>query len=295
MAFKLSDEKIKLYNDRQKLINKDLFPSDLTIISNTCIGGRLYHDYGKKFLSPTIDFYMEPESFTRFCLNLKYYMNCEIKPLPDLKYDYLNNFYACDIGGLIALFGHTNDSYEKIITKWNERKKRINYDNIVVICTDRNVLVEPFTRCSEDVVKEFGKIPYKKIFFSTVDYKYDYVSYLPSFKNENGVPEATRASLTKKGKYILEEDGFDLDEFLCSSSLLLSNINKLHTTILGIERIKRNLNIDNVDVVEYLKNKILDKKCIITKRGKNYYCEIDNIIITVNSYNYSIITAHKRH
>ena len=82
------------------------------------------------------------------------------------------------------------------------------------------------------------------------------------------------------------------DEFLCNNSLL-SNINKLHTTILGIERIKRNLNIDNVDVVEYLKNKILDKKCIITKRGKNYYCEIDNIIITVNSYNYSIITAHK--
>lgn len=93
----------------------------------------------------------------------------------------------------------------------------------------------------------------------------------------------------------LSEDGFDLDEFLCSSSLLLSNINELHTTILGIERIKRNLSIDNTDVVEYLKNKILDKKCIITKRGKNYYCEIDNIIITVNSYNYSIITAHKRH
>lgn len=69
------------------------------------------------------------------------------------------------------------------------------------------------------------------------------------------------------------------------------DISKLHTTKLGVERIKRNLKI-NEDVVNYIKNKILDKNCIITKKGKNYYCEIDNIIITVNSYNYCIITAH---
>lgn len=289
--FKLSDEKIKLYNDRQKLINKELFPNDLTIISNTCIGGRLYHDYGRKFLSPTIDFYMDPNSFVKFCLNLKYYMNCDIRPLPDYRIEYLNGFLACDIGGLIALFGHTNDSYEKIITKWNERKKRINYDNIVVICTDRNVLSKPFTRCSDKTVKEFGKISYKKVLFSIVDYKYDYIAYLPSFKDEEGVPEATRPSLSKRGRYIVEEDGFDLDRFLCNDNLLLHNIDKLHTTKLGVEKIKRNLNI-NSDVVNYLKNKILDKNCVITKKGKNYYCMIDNIIITVNSYNYCIITAH---
>ena len=75
---------------------------------------------------------------------------------------------------------------------------------------------------------------------------------------------------------------------------ILQNINKIHTTTLGIERIKRNLGLNNIDVVEFLKKKILDKKCIICKKGKNYYCEIDNIIITVNSYNYCIITAHKK-
>ncbi|WP_288834306.1 DUF3781 domain-containing protein, partial [uncultured Catenibacterium sp.] len=26
--------------------------------------------------------------------------------------------------------------------------------------------------------------------------------------------------------------------------------------------------------------------------GKNWYCEIENIIITINSYSYTIITAH---
>lgn len=72
--------------------------------------------------------------------------------------------------------------------------------------------------------------------------------------------------------------------------ILLSNIDKIHTTKLGIERIKKNLKIDT-DVVEYCKEKILDKKCNIYKEGKNFYCEIDNIKITVNSYSYTIITA----
>lgn len=49
------------------------------------------------------------------------------------------------------------------------------------------------------------------------------------------------------------------------------------------------------DVVEYCENKILDKNCTIYKKGKNFYCEIDNIKITINSYNYTIITAHIIH
>ena len=74
---------------------------------------------------------------------------------------------------------------------------------------------------------------------------------------------------------------------------LLSNIDKIHTTKMGIDRIKKNLKID-CDVVSYCKNKILDKRCNIYKKGKNYYCEIDDIIITVNSYSYTIITCHKK-
>jgi hypothetical protein len=75
--------------------------------------------------------------------------------------------------------------------------------------------------------------------------------------------------------------------------MLLSNIDKLHTTELGVQRIKKNLNIDVSDVVGYCKGIITDKECIISKKGKNWYCEKDGIIITVNSYSYTIITAHK--
>ena len=73
---------------------------------------------------------------------------------------------------------------------------------------------------------------------------------------------------------------------------LLQNIDKIHTTDLGLIRIKKNLNLDNIDVVKYCINKILDKNCNICKQGKNWYCKVDNIIITINSFSYTIITAH---
>ena len=73
---------------------------------------------------------------------------------------------------------------------------------------------------------------------------------------------------------------------------LLLNISKVHTTNLGVQRIRRNLKLDNDEVVSYCISKILDKVCYIHKNGKNWYCEIDNIRITINAYSYTIITAH---
>ena len=72
---------------------------------------------------------------------------------------------------------------------------------------------------------------------------------------------------------------------------LLINIYKIHTTHLGISRIKRNLGIKE-DVVEFCKNKVLDKKSLIYRKGKNWYIENDAIKITINATSYTIITAH---
>ena len=74
--------------------------------------------------------------------------------------------------------------------------------------------------------------------------------------------------------------------------ILLSNVDKFHTTKMGIDRIRKNLKLDTNNVVEYCKNKVLDKNSNIYKQGKNWYCEIDNIKITINSYSYTIITVH---
>lgn len=77
-----------------------------------------------------------------------------------------------------------------------------------------------------------------------------------------------------------------------NKDILLSSIDKIHTTEMGADRIKKNLKLNTNDVVKFCKNKILDKNCNIYKQDKNWYCEIDNIKITINSYSYTIITAH---
>lgn len=81
---------------------------------------------------------------------------------------------------------------------------------------------------------------------------------------------------------------------------LINNIDKVHTTVLGKERIKKNLQLDwtenNADNIEsFCKEIITSLNTNIYKKGKNYYCVNNyyNVIITINSYSYTIITAHK--
>ena len=73
---------------------------------------------------------------------------------------------------------------------------------------------------------------------------------------------------------------------------LLDNLEKLHTTELGVERITRNLNLETPNVVEWCRQKIMSADDIIRK-GKNWYVRSDNCVITVNAHSYTIITAHK--
>ena len=74
---------------------------------------------------------------------------------------------------------------------------------------------------------------------------------------------------------------------------LIQNLDKLHTTELGVGRIKKNLSLDMDDIVTWCSGKILSSNAIIVRRGKNWYINIDDCEITVNANSYTIITAHK--
>ncbi len=76
---------------------------------------------------------------------------------------------------------------------------------------------------------------------------------------------------------------------------LLINLEKLHTTKLGIIRIKKNLSLNDCDdVIEWCKKQISQKKTNTFRRGKNLYISFDYFIITVNASSFTIITAHKK-
>ncbi|MCL2401568.1 MAG: DUF3781 domain-containing protein, partial [Oscillospiraceae bacterium] len=63
---------------------------------------------------------------------------------------------------------------------------------------------------------------------------------------------------------------------------LLINLDNLHTTELGVMRIRRNLSLADIDVVEWCKDKIRNSNDI-ARQGKNWYAHTGDAIITVNT------------
>lgn len=75
---------------------------------------------------------------------------------------------------------------------------------------------------------------------------------------------------------------------------MLGNLEKLHTTELGIIRIRKNLSLDIDNIVDWCKAKIQAADASAERRGKNWYISTGGCVITVNAYSYTIITAHKK-
>lgn len=77
--------------------------------------------------------------------------------------------------------------------------------------------------------------------------------------------------------------------------LSISDIDKLHTTVGGEVRIRRNLGLTNVvDPVEYCRQQILDNSSSSFRKGKNWYVISERCKITINASSLTIITAHKK-
>ena len=67
----------------------------------------------------------------------------------------------------------------------------------------------------------------------------------------------------------------------------------LHTTVLGEERIRRNLGLKTNDVVAWCKSAVSNAgKESIIRKGKNWYVYGDGYVLTINAHSYTIITAH---
>lgn len=75
-------------------------------------------------------------------------------------------------------------------------------------------------------------------------------------------------------------------------NVLLENVDKIHTTEMGVGRIQRNLGIDD-EPVGYCISKLKQEDAVVTREGKNYYVVVDNCRITINASSFTIITAHK--
>ena len=134
-----------------------------TLIANNCMGGCLLSENNMEFRTPTINLQLMPEEFPRLCLYLREYMSFELedyrapgRSLMELHERYLRNVYGCIpnhpmgiLRDIIVVFQHY-DTFEEAKTKWDERKARIDYDNIGFLFM---LVDEKYKRYGEEFIK----------------------------------------------------------------------------------------------------------------------------------------------
>lgn len=138
-----------LRHNLNKKNRKRLENSQVSILSSNCIGGVLYHELGLKFLSPTINLYMEPKYFIKFLKNPNKYYKKEMKVVNPSEYHYP----VVQVEDIILHCVHYH-TVQEVSEKWNIRFERINWDNIRIIMSERD-------GCTEQDIINFDKLPYK--------------------------------------------------------------------------------------------------------------------------------------
>lgn len=132
---------------RRRLRNQDF-----TLIANNCCGGIISHNLGLKFLSPTVNLFIPHKDFLVFLYNLKDALAADIKEIKsNLPYP-VGQICLDDEQKILIHFVHYK-TFEQAVSKWKERCRRINYDNLYV-------LMEMGRETSPEYLDSFHNIPF---------------------------------------------------------------------------------------------------------------------------------------
>lgn len=147
---------------RKKLCNHNF-----SIISNSCVGGVISNSLKERFNSPTINLVIYPDEFIVFCNHLREYSKClleqptksEIKDFPEPYPVGIVRGGDYNLPDIPVRFMHYH-SFEQAKAKWEERFKRINYNNIFI-------LMEHGMNASKRIMDKFESLPFEnKVFLS---------------------------------------------------------------------------------------------------------------------------------
>lgn len=121
----------------------------------------------ERFNTPTINLIIWPDEFIVFCNNLELYSHCPLeqpketeKPDGDFSYPLgIVRGKSYGLPDILVRFVHYS-SFDDAKKKWEERFKRVNYNNIFV-------LMELGTYATERIMDKFEALPYpNKVFMS---------------------------------------------------------------------------------------------------------------------------------
>ena len=182
---------------KHRLVNKDF-----TVIASNCSGMFMYYDMGMQYLTPTVNLSIEMKDFVKMVRNLKWYMGqklvkvdvkegmCPVGMLGDVKIDFIHY-----------------DSFEEGVYKWEERKGRINWNNLFIVGSEKD-------GCTYETIREFEELPYKnKVIFTHREYpEFTSAYYIRGFEENKELGTITKYKPgIKKRRYL---DDFDYVKFI---------------------------------------------------------------------------------
>jgi uncharacterized protein (DUF1919 family) len=175
---------LRSYYRRTKIQN-----NDFSIISNNCWGGFVSQYFGLSYNSPFVGLFIFSPDYIKLLRNIKYYLSlnlCFINPNNSRYKDELmknNTIRKYPIGLLDDVeihFLHYKDTAEAF-EKWERRKKRINFNNMIVKFCERDL-------ATEDLIEQFDQLNFKNKICLTSK-KYNMKSCVKLVNEEGGYIE----------------------------------------------------------------------------------------------------------
>ena len=183
-------------------IGRKNFVNCATEILRFCCGTFMYYDLRLPYLTPTVNLTIDINDLIKMVSNLKWYMEQEIVEIKEE-----NGEYPAGMCGDIRINFVHYDSFEEGVCKWEERKQRINWNNLFIVGTERD-------GCTYETLKRFEQLPYtNKVIFTHIEYpEFSSAYYIKGFEDQGEIGTVTnwRKQFLKR-RYM---DDFDYVSFL---------------------------------------------------------------------------------
>ncbi|MBQ4600636.1 MAG: DUF1919 domain-containing protein [Oscillospiraceae bacterium] len=154
---------------RLRLKNKDF-----SLLASNCNGACICHDLGLQFRSPFVNLCLSAPDFMKILEAPRQYLELPLEFAESGDYSYP----VAMLGDVTIHFMHYATA-EEAREQWQRRCRRINWDNLFVLMTDKD-------GCDEALLRRFDALPYpnKAVFTHLPRPEIASAVYIPGFEEE---------------------------------------------------------------------------------------------------------------
>ena len=169
---------------------------DFSILANNCWGGIVSRDRHLPYNSPTCGTYFFSKDYLRFLSDVHRYLGTELEQVPAAESKYADELIG--LHGPDVTVGRMDDvevvllhypTFAEAKEKWDRRKQRIRWDNLLVKYSDQN-------RFEPEDFEAFEALPFRNKLFLTTNpaYKGEHTVVIPDAWNEGYAVDDIKSS-----------------------------------------------------------------------------------------------------